>query len=138
MSPFAFELSPALRTSSRASTGSTHTSTDRPAKSTFPRTMVQPAAFACSRLYFSLMTRIAFLGTGLLGSACVEAAAKGGDEIAVGNRTTDKARPLEQLGARVAPTPAEAVRGAARVHLVLKDDAVVEDVIASLRPGLQA
>jgi 3-hydroxyisobutyrate dehydrogenase-like beta-hydroxyacid dehydrogenase len=28
------------------------------------------------------------------------------------------------------------VRGAARVHLVLKDDAVVEEVLAALRPGL--
>jgi 3-hydroxyisobutyrate dehydrogenase len=84
------------------------------------------------------MTRIAFLGTGLLGSAFVEAAAKRGDEITVWNRTIDKARALERFGVRVAQVPAEAVRGAARVHLVLKDDAVVEDVIASLRPGLQA
>jgi 3-hydroxyisobutyrate dehydrogenase-like beta-hydroxyacid dehydrogenase len=36
----------------------------------------------------------------------------------------------------VAQTPADAVRGAQLVHLVLKDDAVVEDVIAALRPGL--
>jgi 3-hydroxyisobutyrate dehydrogenase-like beta-hydroxyacid dehydrogenase len=83
------------------------------------------------------MTRVAFLGTGLLGSAFVEAAlGRGGDEITVWNRTADKARALEQLGARVASTPGEAVRGAARVHLVLKDDAVVEEVIAALRAGL--
>jgi 3-hydroxyisobutyrate dehydrogenase-like beta-hydroxyacid dehydrogenase len=30
------------------------------------------------------------------------------------------------------------VRGAARVHLVLKDDAVVEEIIDALRPGLDA
>jgi 3-hydroxyisobutyrate dehydrogenase-like beta-hydroxyacid dehydrogenase len=85
------------------------------------------------------MPNIAFLGTGLLGSALVEAALKrGGDEITVWNRTPDKARALEQFGARVAASPAEAVRGAARVHLVLKDDAVVEQVIAALRPGLGA
>jgi len=82
------------------------------------------------------MTRIAFLGTGLLGSAFVEAALKRGDQVSVWNRTADKARALEPLGARVAATPADAVRGAARVHLVLKDDAVVEDVVAALRPGL--
>src|SRR5688500_13244054 len=82
------------------------------------------------------MTHIAFLGTGLLGSAFVEAAAKRGDRITVWNRTADKARALEPLGVRVASTPAEAVRGAARVHLVLKDDAVVDDVVAALRPGL--
>ena len=83
------------------------------------------------------MPNIAFLGTGLLGSALVEAALKrGGDEITVWNRTSDKARALEQFGARVAASPAEAVRGAARVHLVLKDDDVVEQVIAACRPGL--
>jgi 3-hydroxyisobutyrate dehydrogenase len=82
------------------------------------------------------MTRTAFLGTGLLGSAFVEAAAKRGEQITVWNRTIDKARALEQFGARVADTPADAVRGASRVHLVLKDDAVVEEVIAALRPGL--
>jgi 3-hydroxyisobutyrate dehydrogenase-like beta-hydroxyacid dehydrogenase len=82
------------------------------------------------------MTRIAFLGTGLLGSGLAEAAAKRGDSVTVWNRTKEKARALESVGARVADTPADAVRGAERVHLVLKDDQVVEEVIASLRPGL--
>src|SRR5438045_3670711 len=82
------------------------------------------------------MTRIAFLGTGLLGSGFVEAAAKRGDDITVWNRTAEKARALEQFGVKVAATPADAVRGAASVHLVLRDDAVVEDVIEQLRPGL--
>ena len=82
------------------------------------------------------MTHIAFLGTGLLGSAFVEAAAKRGGRITVWNRTIERARALEPLGVQVATTPAEAVRDATRVHLVLKDDAVVEEVIAALRPGL--
>ena len=82
------------------------------------------------------MTQIAFLGTGLLGGALAEAAAKRGDQITAWNRTADKARALEQFGVRVAATPADAVRGAQRVHMVLKDDAVVDDVIAALRPGL--
>lgn len=82
------------------------------------------------------MTAIAFLGTGLLGSGLAEAAAKRGDSLTVWNRTADKARALMAFGASVADTPANAVRGAERVHLVLKDDAVVEEVIAALRPGL--
>jgi 3-hydroxyisobutyrate dehydrogenase-like beta-hydroxyacid dehydrogenase len=82
------------------------------------------------------MTQIAFLGTGLLGSALAEAAAKRGDRVTVWNRTAAKARALEPFGITVAPTPADAVRGATRVHLVLKDDDVVEDVITQLRPGL--
>jgi len=82
------------------------------------------------------MTNIAFLGTGLLGSAFVEAAARRGDHVTVWNRTAGKARALEPFGVRVASSPADAVRDVARVHLVLKDDAVVEEVIDALRPGL--
>jgi 3-hydroxyisobutyrate dehydrogenase len=82
------------------------------------------------------MTRIAFLGTGLLGSAFAEAAARRGEQVVVWNRTLDKALALEQFGIRVAPNPADAVRDAVSVHLVLKDDAVVESVIEQLRPGL--
>jgi 3-hydroxyisobutyrate dehydrogenase len=82
------------------------------------------------------MSHIAFLGTGLLGGALAEAAAKRGDHVIAWNRTAEKAAALEQFGVRVAQTPADAVRGVARIHLVLKDDAVVEDVIAALRPGL--
>ena len=82
------------------------------------------------------MTQIAYLGTGLLGSAFVEAAAKRGDQVTVWNRTASKARALEQFGARVATSPADAVRGASSVHLVLTDDTVVDEVIAALRPGL--
>lgn len=81
---------------------------------------------------------VAFLGTGLLGSALVEAAAGRGERLAVWNRTAEKARALAPLGVRVADSPADAVRGAARVHLVLRDDAAVEAVVAALRPGLAA
>jgi len=84
------------------------------------------------------MAHIAFLGTGLLGSAFVEAALQRGDQVTVWNRTLEKARKLETFGARLAATPADAVRGAERVHLVLKDDASVEEVVAALRHGLSA
>jgi len=94
------------------------------------------ASRPASRAYLAAMPNIAFLGTGLLGSAFVEAAQQRGDQVTVWNRTIDKARKLETFGAKVASTPAEAVRGAERVHLVLTDDAAVEEVIAALRPGL--
>src|SRR5262245_21783024 len=84
------------------------------------------------------MTHIAFLGTGLLGGALAEAAAKRGDQVTAWNRTLDKARALEQFGVRVAQSPAVAVRGVARVHLVLKDDAVVDEVISAFRQALDA
>ena len=82
------------------------------------------------------MAQIAFLGTGLLGGAFAEAAAKRGDTVTAWNRTPDKVQALAQFGVTPAASPAEAVRGATRVHMVLKDDAVVEEVIAAARPGL--
>ncbi len=84
------------------------------------------------------MAQIAFLGTGLLGGAFVEAACKRGDSVTVWNRTTAKARALQPFGAQVAGSPEMAVRGAERVHLVLQDDASVEEVVKALRPGLAA
>jgi 3-hydroxyisobutyrate dehydrogenase-like beta-hydroxyacid dehydrogenase len=86
--------------------------------------------------YLFAMTAIAYLGTGLLGSGFVEAALGRGDTVSVWNRTRAKAEALVPYGALVANTPADAVRGAARVHLVLKDDAVVDEIIAALREGL--
>ena len=82
------------------------------------------------------MTAIAFLGTGLLGSAFVEAAVARGDTVTVWNRTPGKAQALEAIGARFAANPADAVRGAERVYLVLKDDAVVNAVIEQCREAL--
>jgi 3-hydroxyisobutyrate dehydrogenase len=82
------------------------------------------------------MAHIAFLGTGLLGSAFAEAATKRGDTVVAWNRSPQKVEALASFGVKAAATPVDAVRGATRVHLVLKDDAVVEEVIAAARPGL--
>ena len=82
------------------------------------------------------MSKIAFLGTGLLGAAFAEAAAKRGDTVTAWNRSPDKPRALESFGVIAAATPADAVRGATRVHIVLKDDAVVEEVLAAAQAGL--
>lgn len=81
-------------------------------------------------------SHIAFLGTGRLGSGFIEAALGRGDRVAVWNRTAGKAQALATLGARVAASPAAAVQGAERVHLVLRDDASVESVIAECRSAL--
>ncbi len=84
------------------------------------------------------MANIAFLGVGLLGAAFAEACARRGDTVTAWNRSAGKAQALSPFGVKAAATPAEAVKGAARVHLVLKDDAVVDEVIAAARPGLAA
>lgn len=77
------------------------------------------------------MSHVAFLGTGLLGAAMVEAACARGEQVVVWNRSHEKATPLERFGARVVATAGEAVREASRVHLVLKDDEVVDEVLGA-------
>ncbi len=79
---------------------------------------------------------IAFLGTGLLGSNFVKALRRHGEEVQVWNRTTSKARALEADGARAFDHVADAVRGASRVHVTLRDDAVVDQVLEEALPGL--
>ncbi len=74
------------------------------------------------------MANVAFIGTGLLGSAMVEGMLKRGDSVTVWNRTESKARALEPAGAKVAASPADAVDGAERVHMTLPDDSVVNQI----------
>jgi 3-hydroxyisobutyrate dehydrogenase len=82
---------------------------------------------------------IALLGTGLLGSAFAEGLlTRGEKDVVVWNRTAARAEPLVALGARVAPTAADAVRDATRVHLVLLDDDTVDATIALFRDALPA
>lgn len=78
---------------------------------------------------------IAFFGMGMLGSGFVRALRRRGEEVQVWNRTHAKAQALEADGARALPEPAEAARGATRIHLTLSDDAAVDDVLERARPG---
>jgi 3-hydroxyisobutyrate dehydrogenase len=80
---------------------------------------------------------VAFLGTGLLGGAMVERMLRQGDRVTVWNRTESNARALERFGAIVAPSPADAVAGADRVHMAFPDDAVVDAIVTSFAPRLQ-
>lgn len=79
----------------------------------------------------------AFLGMGLLGSNFVKAMLKKGEQVQVWNRTAAKATALEAFGAKACAQPAEAVKGASQVHLTLKDDDTVDQVLAMAMPGLQ-
>ncbi len=81
---------------------------------------------------------IAFYGMGLLGSNFVRALRRRGEAVRVWNRNPERARALVAEGATPVDDPAEAARGATRVHLTLSDDAAVDDVLERLRPGLSA
>jgi len=78
----------------------------------------------------------AFLGMGLLGSNFVRAMRKREEAVQVWNRTTTKAQELEKEGARAFVNVADAVRGATAIHLTLKDDAAVDEVLKAAEPGL--
>jgi 3-hydroxyisobutyrate dehydrogenase len=80
----------------------------------------------------------AFLGMGALGANFVQAMLKKGDQVQVWNRSADKATALEQYGAKALAQPADAVRGADIIHLTLKDDESVDEVLAAATPGLEA
>jgi 3-hydroxyisobutyrate dehydrogenase len=84
------------------------------------------------------MAKVAFLGTGLLGSAMVEGMLRRGDAVTVWNRTESKALALRKLGASVAATARDAVAHVDRVHLTLPDDAVVDRQLADIAPRLAA
>jgi 3-hydroxyisobutyrate dehydrogenase len=78
---------------------------------------------------------IAFFGMGLLGSGFVRAYRRRGEEVHVWNRSPEKARALEAAGARAFADPADAARGAERLHLTLSDDAAVDEVLERAAPG---
>jgi 3-hydroxyisobutyrate dehydrogenase len=80
----------------------------------------------------------AFLGMGLLGANFVRALLKKGNQVQVWNRTASKATALEAEGAKAFANVADAVKGAGIIHLTLKDDASVDEVLAMATPGLQA
>ena len=80
----------------------------------------------------------AFLGMGLLGSNFVKAMLRRGDEVQVWNRTASKAKALESDGAKAFDEVSEAVKGADIIHITLKDDAIVDEVLEKASAGLKA
>jgi 3-hydroxyisobutyrate dehydrogenase len=65
---------------------------------------------------------IALLGTGTMGGGMAANLLKAGFPLAIYNRTRSKAEPFAALGARIADTPAAAVKGAHLVLSMLSDD----------------
>jgi 3-hydroxyisobutyrate dehydrogenase-like beta-hydroxyacid dehydrogenase len=84
------------------------------------------------------MNSVAFLGTGLLGSAMVERMLAQGNSVTVWNRTASKTQTLQSAGAAVAGTPADAVAKADHVHLALTDDAVVDAILPAITSRLRS
>ncbi|MDN3548192.1 NAD(P)-dependent oxidoreductase [Mucilaginibacter aquaedulcis] len=77
----------------------------------------------------------AFLGMGLLGSNFVKAMIKKGDQVQVWNRNPSRAEALQTYGAKAFADVAQAVKGATTIHLTLKDDASVDEVLKLASKG---
>jgi 3-hydroxyisobutyrate dehydrogenase-like beta-hydroxyacid dehydrogenase len=73
--------------------------------------------------------RIAFCGMGRMGAPMAARLLEAGHDVAVWNRTTEKAEPIASRGARLAGTPREAAEGAEVAITMLADPGVVRDVV---------
>jgi len=85
--------------------------------------------------------KIGFLGLGKMGAAIATNLVRAGHNVAVWNRTPEKARPLIEAGATLAVTPKEVATGRDVVVSMLADDAVVDGVMsgeAGILAGLAA
>jgi 3-hydroxyisobutyrate dehydrogenase len=82
--------------------------------------------------------RVTFLGTGIMGAPMARRLTEAGQEVTVWNRTTAKAQPLAEHGARVAEDPAAAIVDADVVVTMLTDGEAVEDVMREAAPAAPA
>ena len=79
----------------------------------------------------------AFIGMGLLGSNFVKAMLQKGQQVHVWNRTASKAKSLEKEGAKAFEDIKDAVKDADIIHLTLRDDDTVNEVLAQAEPALK-
>lgn len=73
--------------------------------------------------------KIGFIGLGTMGSGMASNLLKAGHKLTVWNRSVEKCEPFARKGARVADTPADAVRDAELVMYSLSNDQAVEEVV---------
>ena len=76
-----------------------------------------------------MIKTISYLGLGTMGSGMASNLLKAGYELTVWNRSAEKCEPFARKGARVADTPADAVRDVDLVIYMLSDDQAVEEVV---------
>jgi len=81
---------------------------------------------------------VAILGLGTMGGGMAQNLLKAGFALTVYNRTAAKAEALVSAGARLAATPAEAVKGASVVIAMLADDAASREVWLGKDGALEA
>ncbi len=88
-----------------------------------------------------MIKTIAYLGLGTMGSGMASNLLKTGYKLSVWNRSGEKCEPFARKGARVADTPANAVRDVDLVMYSLSNDQAVEEVVFGangILTGIQA
>jgi 3-hydroxyisobutyrate dehydrogenase-like beta-hydroxyacid dehydrogenase len=76
-----------------------------------------------------MIKTISYLGLGTMGSGMVSNLLRAGYKLTVWNRSAKKCGPFGKKGARIADTPADAVRDAELVMYCLSNDQAVEEVV---------
>jgi 3-hydroxyisobutyrate dehydrogenase-like beta-hydroxyacid dehydrogenase len=76
-----------------------------------------------------MIKTISYLGLGTMGSGMASNLLKAGYEVTIWNRTAEKCKPFARKGARVANTPADAVRDVDLVMYMLSNDQAVDEVV---------
>jgi len=76
-----------------------------------------------------MIKTISYLGLGTMGAGMASNLLKAGYKLTVWNRSAEKCKPLAKKGARVAESPADAIRDADLVIYCLSNDQVVEEVV---------
>ena len=76
-----------------------------------------------------MIKKISYVGLGTMGSGMVSNLLKAGYELTVWNRSVERSKPFARKGARVADTPANAVRDVDLVMYSLSNDQAVEEVV---------
>jgi 3-hydroxyisobutyrate dehydrogenase-like beta-hydroxyacid dehydrogenase len=72
--------------------------------------------------------KVGFIGVGRMGQAMARRLIEAGHDVAVFNRSRDRAQPLAEAGARIADSLADAAGFGEAVYTMLADDAALEDV----------
>src|SRR6266496_128081 len=76
-----------------------------------------------------MIKTISYLGLGTMGSGMASNLLKAGYELTVWNRSAEKCKPFARKGARVADTPADAVRDVDLVMYSFSNEQAIEEVV---------
>jgi 3-hydroxyisobutyrate dehydrogenase-like beta-hydroxyacid dehydrogenase len=76
-----------------------------------------------------MINKISYLGLGTMGAGMASNLLKAGYKLTVWNRSAEKCKPFARKGARVAESPADAIREVDLVIYCLSNDQVVEEIV---------